>query len=137
MATDMSTGKHWCPDCDGGAYCPRMTKACAGCREEKGLDEFWRSAGRKYGRDHYCTACRKSSGARKTHAGVVARSAAKYPLKQKARQMIARLIQTGEIVSEPCFLCSSLPAQAHHLDYEYAEKVIWLCSQHHAGVHIG
>ncbi len=23
MATDMSTGKHWCPDCDGGAYCPR------------------------------------------------------------------------------------------------------------------
>ncbi len=25
MATDMSTGKHWCPDCDGGAYCPRMT----------------------------------------------------------------------------------------------------------------
>lgn len=56
--------------------------------------------------------------------------------KIKARTYINRLVRTKKIKKENCFVCNSnLRIEAHHLDYNYPDKVIWLCRKHHNKQH--
>jgi len=53
-----------------------------------------------------------------------------YPQKIKARWMVR-----DKLEKEPCKICSSIPAQAHHSDYDKPLLVVWLCKTHHSMLH--
>lgn len=52
-----------------------------------------------------------------------------------ARRAVRREIKRGSIAKQPCEICGSPKAQAHHDDYLKRLDVRWLCSQHHAEWH--
>ena len=56
-------------------------------------------------------------------------------LKYRARMIVNNLLAAGKLSKEPCFLCGEPVTAAHHVDYEYPEKIIWLCRKHHEDVH--
>jgi len=58
----------------------------------------------------------------------------KFPLKNHARIIVNNAIKKGTIKRENCF-CGE-KGQAHHPNYCYPLKVIWLCSQHHKDKHM-
>jgi hypothetical protein len=72
-----------------------------------------------------------------SHARALKASAARYPEREKARQMTANAIRDGRLYRWPvCEMpeCSGRP-QAHHPDYSMPLVVVWLCSKHHAEAH--
>lgn len=56
---------------------------------------------------------------------------AKYPERYKARNTLNNAIRDGKITRQPCAICGSVPAQAHHEDYTQPLTVEWLCRTHH------
>ena len=44
-------------------------------------------------------------------------------------------IKAGRIVRQPCEVCRTAPAEAHHDDYSKPLDVRWLCRAHHAQHH--
>ena len=59
----------------------------------------------------------------------------KYPRKNYARSKIGNLIRYEKIKREPCEICASEKAQAHHLDYRKPLHIKWLCFKHHREEH--
>lgn len=58
-------------------------------------------------------------------------------LQQKARAAVSRAIASGALIRQPCEVCGTQPAQAHHDSY-YPDKwlvVRWLCPKHHRAWH--
>lgn len=60
----------------------------------------------------------------------------KYPEKRRATTMVGNAIRDGKLKREPCEVCGSQRAQAHHDDYSKPLEVRWLCTKHHAEYHI-
>ena len=110
-------------------------KRCSSCKIEKPQTEYWRDVTRIDGKDHTCKDCRKLSSNKIKHANRVKKSIELHPKKQSARLVIRRMLTNGEIVKEKCFLCEESNTHAHHINYDYPHKVIWLCTKHHAEVH--
>lgn len=52
-----------------------------------------------------------------------------------AQQRVNRWIKIGAIKKEPCEICGSEPAHAHHDDYTRPLKIRWLCPVHHSEWH--
>ena len=58
--------------------------------------------------------------------------------KHSARMAVQRALARGDLVREPCRICGTSPAEAHHyLGYarEHWLAVEWLCDQHHSDAH--
>ena len=57
--------------------------------------------------------------------------------KTRATRTLQGAVESGRLDKEPCWFCGDKTVEAHHLLYEYALKVIWLCRIHHNQVHHG
>jgi len=64
------------------------------------------------------------------------RRRAKYPEKNRARQVLGYYVRTGKVPKLPCQICGSARSEAHHIDYKSPLRVIWLCREHHRQVEI-
>lgn len=53
------------------------------------------------------------------------------PEKISAHRRVYVAVRNGTLKPEPCW-CGKDKTQAHHKDYKFPLKVIWLCSEHHA-----
>ncbi|MCP1173764.1 hypothetical protein [Ralstonia chuxiongensis] len=53
----------------------------------------------------------------------------------KARRLVRTAIETGRMTRQPCEVCGTKPAQAHHDDYSKPLDVRWLCPTHHREHH--
>lgn len=60
----------------------------------------------------------------------------KFPLKTKARKMVALALKEGKLKRKPCEVCGFEKSEAHHPDYKKPLKVIWLCRAHHVQTHL-
>ena len=54
-----------------------------------------------------------------------------------AHKILHRALRNGEICKEPCMICNSEKAQAHHPNYSLPLLVKWLCPSHHKLEHLG
>lgn len=52
----------------------------------------------------------------------------------KARVLVNKALKTGELTKLSCH-CGSESTQAHHDDYNFPLKVVWVCKQHHEDIH--
>lgn len=65
----------------------------------------------------------------------VARSKARYPLKDAARNKLNDAIKLGKLKRLPCEVCGNKQTQGHHPDYSRPLSVQWLCTKHHRELH--
>ena len=56
-------------------------------------------------------------------------------LKKAARAAVYYAVRTGQLARNPCSVCGSENAHAHHDDYNMKLDVRWLCSNHHGNHH--
>lgn len=59
----------------------------------------------------------------------------RWPGRQKARLTLYNAIRSGHIIRQPCIICGTAKAEAHHPDYSKALEVIWLCMPCHKELH--
>jgi hypothetical protein len=59
----------------------------------------------------------------------------KFKLQIYAKNILHWHLKRGEIKKLPCAVCGSKKVSAHHPDYAYPLKVIWLCHVHHNKAH--
>lgn len=117
-----------------------IKKMCMNCyikgRYAANLEKY-----RAYWRDHYSKNFVKKRENAKKHAqtelGKISKrkrslaSKKKFPLKNNARNRTRYYVKVGRIKKEPCKECGELNVQAHHVDYNDAFNIIWLCGTHH------
>lgn len=56
-------------------------------------------------------------------------------LKYLCRKKTHNLIKHKKLIKQPCIICNSKVVQAHHLDYNKPEVVVWICRKHHEELH--
>ena len=54
----------------------------------------------------------------------------------RAHAAVAKAIKDGNIIKQPCEVCKSEDAEAHHEDYSKPLDVRWLCRSHHRQRHM-
>ena len=59
----------------------------------------------------------------------------KQNAKGYARGYSINQIRRGDLQRQPCEVCGLEPAECHHIDYSDPERVMWLCTAHHAQTH--
>ena len=59
---------------------------------------------------------------------------ARYPGKNRARQIVSRYVQSGKLQKLPCKICGNEEVEAHHSDYSKPLEVTWLCFRHHRAI---
>lgn len=57
------------------------------------------------------------------------------PDKYLARRKVNDAIKCGWITRQPCSMCGSENAEAHHDDYSKPLEVVWFCQTHHLEHH--
>jgi hypothetical protein len=57
-------------------------------------------------------------------------------IKLAARWAVHNAVKRGSLKRQPCIVCSSGEAEAHHSDYSKPLDVDWLCRKHHALWHV-
>ena len=60
---------------------------------------------------------------------------AEFGPKVEAKNKVWSHILTGRIKKQPCEICGSEKADAHHDDYSKPMEIRWLCRKHHAEWH--
>ncbi len=63
------------------------------------------------------------------------RRRAQEPERFNARSKVGYAIKSGRLTRQPCAVCGSAPAEAHHDDYSRPLDVRWLCKPHHREHH--
>lgn len=56
-------------------------------------------------------------------------------IKRNAQRAVRQRIWKGNLKRQPCEVCGTPDAHAHHEDYSRRFDVKWLCPKHHAEVH--
>ncbi len=60
----------------------------------------------------------------------------KHPQKHKANDIVNKRIERGvSLTRQPCIVCNTPNAEAHHEDYNKPLDIVWLCKQHHEALH--
>jgi hypothetical protein len=57
------------------------------------------------------------------------------PHKKRAHGIVARAIESGLLVRQPCEVCGDPNTHGHHDDYSKPLAVSWLCPKHHGERH--
>jgi len=57
-------------------------------------------------------------------------------IKIKSRRIANKLLRVGKLKPKNCFLCGESFTNMHHIDYDYPDKVIWLCKYHKNKIHL-
>lgn len=52
--------------------------------------------------------------------------------REAARAAAGYLLRKGDLEKESCEVCGEPEVEMHHDDYDYPERVRWLCVEHHA-----
>jgi len=138
---------------------------CKSCKEEKSLDDFYKSnaskckncvkrnvrENRKLNIDYYTAYDKKRTmrpdrvamhaDYQKTDAGKKALRKAhqitkeKYPERIKAASAVSNAVRDGKLFKLPCFICGDKTVEGHHPDYSRPLDVVWLCNKHHREAH--
>ena len=127
-------------------------KLCRTCNTEKEDFDFHKRKASKDGLAARCKACQKDyDNARlkdpkrmemrrqyqKTEKGKAAHSRAckswveKNQVKRAAHILVGNRIRNGDLIKQPCEVCSCEIVHAHHDDYAKPLEVRWLCDEHH------
>ena len=116
-------------------------KRCSACRLWKECTLFESDSSRKDKHNHRCRNClykiRKKRGYN-TYAKrreKLARYRAKNKEKITARATVQTAVRSGKLAKEPCYICKTKIAQAHHHDYSKPLDVVWLCKPCHNKEH--
>lgn len=59
----------------------------------------------------------------------------RHPKRYLAHLAVANALRLGVMQKQPCAVCGSVKAEAHHSDYDRPFDVLWLCRKHHIGLH--
>lgn len=133
-------------------------KTCFKCRLEKPIESFYKHPRMSDGRLGKCKECAKvdtvtNRASRLEYYQAYDRARGKYkeriaqnlrrnraeyatnPAKIIARQQVSNCIRDGKMKKQPCSVCGSENAQAHHTDYSKPLDVVWLCTVHHFKQH--
>lgn len=133
-------------------------KECFKCKTVQPLTEFYKNQAMADGHLNKCKTCAKNDVA--THRlqnlekiRAYDRRRAKLPKRAKAAQKrvaawrqadkrrtaahnaVARALKAGKLVWQPCIRCGEQKSIAHHEDYDYSLKVMWLCQPCHKQRH--
>jgi len=117
----------------------RKEKRCTDCRTIKPFSDYYFDARSPDGHGYSCIPCRKKKA--KTTVEKLAKKnrniawMKRNKNKVKAHRTVLHLIKMGILVKSGCFICNSKPAHAHHIDYDFPDKIIWLCAYHHKMAH--
>ena len=57
------------------------------------------------------------------------------PTAKRAQNSVGAAIRLGKMERQPCEICGTEPAEAHHDDYSRKRDVRWLCRTHHEEHH--
>lgn len=115
-----------------------IERTCSSCKKTKVEVEFiWSS---QLGRhSNVCKACNRQKCASfyKRNKGYFKsyEQSDDYKMKRSARNKIKNAIARGVVKRQPCEVCDTPNAEAHHEDYELPFDVAWLCREHHAEQH--
>jgi len=55
--------------------------------------------------------------------------------KNVAREKVRHAVFAGRLARGPCAVCNCAVTEAHHPDYQKPFLLVWLCRQHHSGLH--
>ena len=115
-------------------------KYCSRCKITKPISDFSRW---KYGKDNLFYMCKDCNriyhkeyeklNPRLEHNKNIHKI---YRKKRNARASLQQAVKVGKIIRERCLICSDITTEAHHFDYEYPLKVLWLCRKHHVYLHV-
>lgn len=123
-------------------------KKCRKCKQEKGVDEFYKGhatckecykakvrAHRSENIDYYRAYDRARGNRQPPEYQKEYRE--KFPNKYRAKTMVNNAVRDGKLVKKPCEVCGSEKRiHAHHDDYAEPLNVRWLCAAHHRQWHI-
>jgi hypothetical protein len=133
---------------------PMNEKNCVKCGATKPLSEYYANYEMADGRLNSCRECcrraaREHRATNREHYAAYERmrnarperrekqreyqrrACAKSPEKKRARRAVYRALRARRLTRQPCEVCGSLLAQAHHDDYSKPREVRWLCFKHH------
>ena len=67
----------------------------------------------------------------------IAKYRSKFPDKQRARWLLNKAVERGNIKRLPCEICGFKNTDGHHKDYSKPLVVIWVCRKCHGAIHRG
>ena len=130
-----------------------MTKTCKRCLIEKPAEEFYTHKAMGDGRLSFCKDCvrnritrhrRANESVREYDRSRGARQGPEYRAryvrmnrtKCAARALVAKAVESGRLIPEPCLFCGRDDrVVGHHQDYSRPLDVTWLCYQCHSRLH--
>lgn len=126
-ASDGLLGR--CKDCHRAAMILNRRAKLEACREydrQRAGDPRRVAARRLYS---------KTEAYRASHAKACAAYSHRHPERKSAQKKVNNAVRDGRLTTQPCEVCGSATAQAHHDDYARPLDVRWLCVPHHAAHH--
>lgn len=133
-----------------------MKRICWLCGQEKLLNDFPRDKNRLEGRAYRCKTCDREAKRLKNHLPEEKERSKRYQksergaenrrLRQRrdywvnrhkytAKRMVEALVNSGDMIKQPCEKCGEVKVVGHHPDYAKPLEVVWLCQKHHSEVH--
>lgn len=134
------------------------SKECFKCKTVKPLNDFYKHQKMADGHLNKCKECNKKDAINTRNAKIDYYRAydlkrAKEPERYKAAKQInaewrkadkrrsichgavAKAIKNGTLTRQPCIRCGDKKSLAHHEDYDFPLKVMWLCQPCHKKRH--
>jgi hypothetical protein len=135
-----------------------VEKKCFACLETKPLSDFYKHPKMADGHLGKCKECQKSASIKNRldnveryreydrargklpHrvASAIAQSKkwrAEDSRRARCHNAVAKALKSGKLQPEPCTVCGSENAVAHHTSYDHPLDVVWVCQVHHKELH--
>lgn len=111
---------------------PEMADGRLGkCRECTKLDVRTNYAAKRAQYSTYDQERRQRSKRKLDQIENLRRHRLRHPERAAARTAVSNAIRDGRLIRQPCEVCGSVKAQAHHDDYTKPLDVRWLCFKDH------
>lgn len=112
-------------------------KFCPSCRTRKDGSDFTKDSSRSDGLYGFCRNCRKIKNSVFPPGRIPLRlTQGERKRRKHACSILQGNLNSGKIKKGVCLVCdSSLGVEGHHEDYAKPLEVLWLCREHHLGLH--